>query len=65
MKTFSQIAKDFDNGVDTKKIWDIEAIDLVRIYKAHQRALEKIAMLEAKLALAEMKNVQRERAIYG
>ena len=46
MKTISQIVKMFDNGlIKRDEVYEIEVGDLVRIYKAHQRALnDKLAL---------------------
>lgn len=71
MKTFSQICADFDAGkISNDKTYDVEVRDLVRIYKAHQKALEKVATLEAKIAhqdiaIMELQKSRSERAIYG
>ena len=65
MKTISQIAKMFDNGlIKRDEVYEIEVGDLVRIYKAHQRALNDKLALEARVASFEI--IQRkERVIYG
>ena len=65
MKTISQIAKMFDNGlIKRDEVYEIEVCDLVRIYKAHQRALSDKVALEAKIASFEIVE-RKERVIYG
>ena len=65
MKTISQIAKMFDNGlIKRDEVYEIEVGDLVRIYKAHQRALCDKVALEAKVASFEIVE-RKERVIYG
>ena len=65
MKTISQIAKMFDNGlIKRDEVYEIEVGDLVRIYKAHQRALSDKVALEAKVASFEIVE-RKERVIYG
>ena len=65
MKTISQIVKMLDSGLIKKnETYEIEAIDLARIYKAHQRVLEEKLALEAKLASFEIIE-RKERVIYG
>ena len=55
MKTISQIAKMFDNGlIKRDEVYEIEVGDLVRIYKAHQRVLSDKVALEAKVASFEI-----------
>ena len=65
MKTISQIVKMLDNGlIKPEEIYEIEARDIARTFKAHQRALDKLLALEAKIASFEI--IQRkERVIYG
>ena len=65
MKTTSQIVKMLDNGlIKPEEIYEIEARDIARMFKAHQRALDKLLALEAKIASFEI--IQRkERIIYG
>ena len=65
MKTMSQIVKMFDAGLIKKdEVFEIEVGDVVRIYKAHQRALNDKLALEAKIASSEI--IQRkEKVIYG
>ena len=65
MKTTSQIVKMLDNGlIKPEEIYEIEARDIARMFKAHQRALDKLLALEAKIASFEI--IQRkERVIYG
>ena len=64
MKTISQIAKMFDNGlIKRDEVCEIEVGDLVRIYKAHQRAINDKVMLEAKIAAYDFS--KPERVIYG
>lgn len=71
MKTFSKIAEEFKEGkISPTKSYDVEVRDLVRIYEAHQKALEKIVTLEAKIAhqditIMELQKNRNERAIYG
>ena len=65
MKTISQIVKMFDNGlIKRDEVYEIEVGDLVRIYKAHQRALSDKLALEAKVASFEIVE-RKERVIYG
>ena len=65
MKTISQIAKMFDNGlIKRDEVYEIEVGDLVRIYKAHQRALSDKVALEAKVASFEIVE-RKEMVIYG
>ena len=65
MKTISQIAKMFDNGlIKRDEVYEIEVGDLVRIYKAHQRALSDKVALEAKVASFEIVE-RKEKVIYG
>lgn len=65
MKTMSQIVKMYDNGeIKRGDIYEIEVEDLVRIYKAHQRALNDKLMLEARIASFEIVE-RKERIIYG
>ena len=54
-----------DNGlIKPEEIYEIEARDIARMFKAHQRALDKLLVLEAKIASFEI--IQRkERVIYG
>ena len=64
MKTFSEVVKLFDNGeISKNKVYEIEACDLVRIYKAHQKALDENLALKAKVAMYELEH--KERIIYG
>lgn len=64
MKTISQIVREYDDGkIKKNKIYEIEACDLVRIYKAHQRAINDKVMLEAKIAAYDFS--KPERVIYG
>ena len=65
MKTISQIVKMFDNGlIKRDKVYEIEVGDLVRIYKAHQRALSDKVALEARVASFEIIE-RKEKIIYG
>lgn len=65
MKTISQIAKMFDNGlIKRDEVYEIEVGDLVRMYKAYQRALSDKIALEAKVASFEIVE-RKERVIYG
>jgi len=65
MKTISQIVKMFEAGTVKKdEIYEIEVGDLVRIYKAHQRALNDKLALEARIAAFEIVE-RKERVIYG
>ena len=65
MKTISQIAKMLDSGlIKRDEVYEIQAGDLVRMYKAYQRALNDKLALEARVASFEI--IQRkERVIYG
>ena len=65
MKTTSQIVKMLDNGlIKPEEIYEIEARDIARMFKAHQRALDKLLALEARIASFEI--IQRkERVIYA
>lgn len=65
MKTFSEVVKLFDDGnISPNKTFEIEARDLVRMYKAHQRALNEKLALEARIASFEIVE-RKERIIYG
>lgn len=65
MKTMSQIAKMFDAGLIKKdEVFEIEVGDVVRIYKAHQRALNDKLVLEARVASFEIVE-RKERVVYG
>ena len=65
MKTMSQIVKMFDAGLIKKdEVFEIEVGDVIRIYKAHQRALNDKLALEAKVASFEIVE-RKERVIYG
>ena len=65
MKTASQIVKMLDNGlIRPEEIYEIEARDIARMFKAHQRALDKLLALEAKVASFEIVE-RKERVIYG
>ena len=65
MKTISQIIKMLDNGlIKPEEIYEIEARDIARMFKAHQRALDKLLALEAKIASFEIVE-RKERVIYG
>ena len=65
MKTASQIVKMLDNGlIKPEEIYEIEARDIARMFKAHQRALDKLLALEAKVASFEIVE-RKERVIYG
>ena len=65
MKTISQIVKMLDNGlIKPEEIYEIEARDIARMFKAHQRALDKLLALEAKIASFEIVE-RKERVIYG
>ena len=65
MKTISQIAKMLDSGlIKRDEVYEIQAGDLVRMYKAYQRVLNDKLALEARVASFEI--IQRkERVIYG
>ena len=65
MKTISQIVKILDNGlIKPEEIYEIEARDIARMFKAHQRALSDKVALEAKVASFEIVE-RKERIIYG
>ena len=65
MKTMSQIVKMFDAGLIKKdEVFEIEVGDVVRIYKAHQRALNDKLALEARVASFEIIE-RKEKVIYG
>ena len=65
MKTISQIVKMLDEGLIKKdEIYEIEAQDVARMFKAHQRALNEKLALEAKIAAYEVIE-RKERLIYG
>ena len=65
MKTISQIVKMLDEGlIKPEEIYEIEARDISRMFKAHQRALDKLLALEAKIASFEIIE-RKERVIYG
>ena len=65
MKTISQIVKMLDAGlIKPEEIYEIEARDIARMFKAHQRALNTQAALEAKVASFEIVE-RKERVIYG
>jgi hypothetical protein len=65
MKTISQIVKMLENGlIKRSEVYEIEAGDLERIYKAHQRALNEKLALEAKVAAFDV-STMKERVIYG
>ena len=65
MKTISQIVKMLDNGlIKPEEIYEIEARDIARMFKAHQRALSDNVALEAKVASFEIVE-RKERVIYG
>ena len=62
MKTISQIVKMLDNGlIKPEEIYEIEARDIARMFKAHQRALDKLLVLEAKIASFEI--IQRKERV--
>ena len=65
MKTISQIVKMLDAGlIKPEEIYEIEARDIARMFKAHQRAINVQLALEAKVASFEI--IQRkEKVIYG
>lgn len=65
MKTMSQIVKMFDAGLIKKdEVYEIEARDIARMFKAHQRALDKLLALEAKIASFEIVE-RKEKVVYG
>ena len=65
MKTISQIVKMLDNGlIKPEEIYEIEARDIARMFKAHQRAINAQLALEAKVASFEIVE-RKERVIYG
>ena len=65
MKTISQIAKMLDSGlIKRDEVYEIQAGDLVRMYKAYQRALNDKLALEARVASFEIIE-RKERVIYG
>lgn len=65
MKTMSQIVKMFDAGLIKKdEVFEIEVGDLVRMYKAYQRALNDKLALEARVASFEIIE-RKERVVYG
>ena len=65
MKTISQIVKMLDAGlIKPEEIYEIEARDIARMFKAHQRALDKLLALEAKIASFEIVE-RREKVVYG
>ena len=65
MKTISQIVKLLDYGIiKPEEIYEIEARDIARIFKAHERAINVQLALEAKVASLEIVE-RKERVIYG
>ena len=65
MKTISQIVKMLDSGlIKPEEIYEIEARDIARMFKAHQRATNAQLALEAKVASFEIVE-RKERVIYG
>jgi len=65
MKTISQIVKMLDSGLIRKnEVYEIEAQDVARMFKAHQRALNDKLALEAKIASYEIIE-RKERIVYG
>ena len=65
MKTISQIVKMLDAGlIKPEEIYEIEARDIARMFKAHQRAINDKLALEARVASLEIVE-RKERVIYG
>ena len=65
MKTISQIVKMLDAGlIKPEEIYEIEARDIARMFKAHQRAINVQLALEAKVASFEIIK-RKEKVIYG
>lgn len=65
MKTMSKITEMYDNHkINGDDVFEIDVLKIVRIFKAHQRALNDKLALEARIASFEVVE-RKERVIYG
>lgn len=69
MKTMTNIVELYDNHkIKGDDIYEISVRDVVRVFKAHQRALNERTSLEARIASLELELAfrrQPERVVYG